>query len=84
VAVGPGGSRDGSLLDLTDRDRPAGQKAKYNVDATRDAAIAPLPASDTPRADAKQLSDAVLREAECAKRLVEFSRGVACFRVNGP
>ena len=62
------------------------QEAEHNADAAGDAAIAVLPAPDAPRADAEQLGDAVLCDAERAECRAEFGRGhcqVACFRVNG-
>ena len=77
---------DGGLLDLGNRHRPRSQEAEHNADAAGDAAIAVLPAPDAPRADAEQLGDAVLCDAERAKCRAEFGRGhwrVACFRVNG-
>jgi hypothetical protein len=63
------------LLDLGDRDRPGGQETKHNANTARDAAITILPTSDIPRADAEQLSDAVLRGAERAECFAEFGRG---------
>jgi hypothetical protein len=78
AAVCPDGDRDGGLLDLGNRHRPRGQEAEHNADAAGDAAIAVLPASDVPRADAEQLGGAALCNAEGAKRRAEFSR----FRVN--
>jgi hypothetical protein len=86
AAVCADGDRDGSLLDLGNRHRPRGQKAEHNVDSSGDAAIAVLPTSDASRADAEQLGDAVLRDAERAERCAEFGPGrrqVACFRVSG-
>ena len=86
AAVCPGGDRDGGLLDLGNRHRPRGQEAEHNADSAWDAAIAVLPTSDAPRADAEQLGDAVLCDAERAECLAEFGRGhcrVACFRVKG-
>ena len=45
------------------------------LDAAGDAAIAVLPAPDAPRADAEQLGDAVLCDAERAECRAEFGRG---------
>jgi hypothetical protein len=67
--------RDGDPLDLSNRHRPHGQETKHNADAARDAAIAALPASDTPRADAEQLGNAMLRDAKRAEYLAELARG---------
>jgi hypothetical protein len=53
AAVGPGGDSDGGLLDLGNRHRPRGEEAQHNADAAWDAAIAVLPTSDAPRADAE-------------------------------
>ena len=75
AAVCPDGDRDGGLLDLGNRHRPRGQEAEHNADAAGDAAIAVLPAPDAPRADAEQLGDAVLCDAERAKCRAEFGRG---------
>ena len=75
AAVCPGGDRDGGLLDLGNRHRPRGQEAEHNADAAGDAAIAVLPASDAPRADAEQLGDAVLCDAERIECRAEFGRG---------
>ena len=70
--VGPDGARDGSLLDLGNRDRSGGQQAKNNADPTWDAAVAVLPTSDAPRADTEPPGDAALREAKRAERRAEF------------
>jgi hypothetical protein len=86
AAVCAGGDRDGGLLDLGNRYRPRGQQAEHNADPAGDAAIADLPASDASRADAEQLGDAVLGDAERTEGRTEFSCGhwrVACLRVNG-
>jgi hypothetical protein len=80
VAVCPGGDRDGGLLDLGNRHRLRGQEAKHNGDSAWDAAIAVLPAPDAPRADAEQLGDAVLCDAERAECRAEFGR-VRLFRL---
>ena len=72
AAVCPGGDSDGGLLDLVNRHRARSQEAEHNVDAAGDAAIAVLPAPDAPRADAEQLGDAVLCDAERA----ECRRGI--------
>jgi hypothetical protein len=53
AAVCPGGDRDGGLFDLGNRNRPGGQEAEHNADATWDATITVLPASDAPRPDAE-------------------------------
>src|SRR5262245_28634983 len=60
AVICPGG-RGGDLLDLISRDRPNGQQAKYDADASRDTAIAMLPASDASRADAEPSGDTALR-----------------------
>jgi hypothetical protein len=75
AAVCPGGDRDGGLLDLGNRHRSRGQKTKHDDDAAGDAAIAVLPASDAPRADAEQLGDAVRCDAERAECRAELDRG---------
>jgi hypothetical protein len=72
AAVCPGGARDGSLLDLIDRNRSGGQEAEHDADAAGNAAIAIPPTSHAPRTDAEQLGDAVLREAERVECLVKF------------
>ena len=53
VAVCPGGDRDGGLFDLVNCNHPGGQKPEHNADATWDATVAMLPASDAPRTDAE-------------------------------
>src|SRR5262249_44690605 len=53
TTVGPCGGRNGSPLDLVNRNHPGGQKAKHNADAARDAAIAVPPAPDASRTDAE-------------------------------
>jgi hypothetical protein len=86
AAVCPGGDRDGGLLDLGNRHRPRGQEAEHNADPAWDAAVAVLPTSDAPRADAEQLGDALLCDAERAEGRAEFGCGhwrVTCLRVNG-
>ena len=65
TAVGRSG--EGDLFDLGDRDRSRGQETKHDVNAARNAAIAVLPPSDAPRADAEQLGDSMLCEAERVK-----------------
>jgi hypothetical protein len=70
AAVGPGGD----LLDLGNRHRPGGQQAEHNIDAMGDAALAVSPTSDAPWADAKQLGDAMLREAERAECRAKLDR----------
>ena len=74
AAVCPGGDRNGGLFDLADRNRPGGQEAEHDADAAWHAAIAVLPTSDAPRADAEQLSDAVLCDAERAEGRAELVR----------
>lgn len=68
-------SDGGGLLNLGNCHHPRGQQAKHDVDSRGDAAIAALPAPDAPWADAKQLGDAVLCDAECAECRAEFGRG---------
>ena len=75
AAVGPGGDSDGGLLDLGNRHRPCGQQAQHDANPAGDAALAALPAPDASRADAEQLGDAVLREAERAECRAEFGPG---------
>jgi hypothetical protein len=72
AAVDPGGDSDGGLLDLVNRHRSHGQQAEHNADAAWGAAIARLPTSDAPRADAEQFGDTVLRDAERVECRVEF------------
>jgi hypothetical protein len=74
AAVGSGEDRDGDPLDLRDRNCPGSQKAKHDADATGDAALAVSPTSDAPRADAKQLGDVMLREAERAECRAKLNR----------
>ena len=66
AAVGPGGDSNGDPLDLVNRHRAASHEAEQNVDAAGDAAIAVLPAPDTPRTDTEQVGDAVLCEASAS------------------
>jgi hypothetical protein len=75
AAVGPHGDKDGGLLDLGDRYSPRSQEAEHDADAAGDAALAALPAPDASRADAEQLGDAVLCEAERAECRAEFGPG---------
>jgi len=75
AAVRPGGDRNGGLLDLGNRNHPGGQEVKHDVDSAGDAAVAGLPAPDAPRADAKQLGDAALCNAEYAECRAELIRG---------
>ena len=63
------------MFDLGDRNRPGGQEAEHNADATWDAAITVLPTSDASRTDAEQLSDAALCDAERAECRAELVRG---------
>ena len=72
AAVGSGGDSNGDPLDLVNRHRAASHEAEQNVDAAGDAAIAVLPAPDTPRTDTEQVGDAVLCEAERVECLAEF------------
>jgi hypothetical protein len=74
AAVCRDGDRDGGLLDLGNRHRPRSQEAKYNADSAWDAAIAVLPTSDAPRAEAEQLGDAVLCDTDRAEHLAELAR----------
>ena len=75
AAVCPGGDGDGGLFDLSNRNRSSGHEAENNADAAGDAAVAGLPAPDAPRADAKQLGDAALCNAEYAECRAELIRG---------
>ena len=86
AAVWPGGDSNGDPLDLVNRQRAASQEADHKADADGDAAIAVLPASDGPRADAKQLGNTELRDAKHGDRRAEFGLGhgrVVRFRGNG-
>jgi len=74
AAVCPGGDRDDGL-DLVNRHRAASQEADHKADAAGDAAIAVLPASDAPRADAEQPGNALLCDAERSDRRAEFGLG---------
>jgi hypothetical protein len=78
ATVCPGG--DGGLLDLRNRHHARGEEAKHDADPIRNAAVAVLPTSDAPRADAEQLSGAVRCDAERAERRAEFGR-VRFFRL---
>jgi hypothetical protein len=75
AAIWPDGDRDGGLLDLGNCHRSRSHEAEQNVDSPRDAAIATLPTSDAPRADAEQLGDTVLCDVEDVERRAEFGRG---------
>jgi hypothetical protein len=79
AAIGPGGGRGGSLLDLANRHRPRGQEAKHDADPAGNAAVAVLPAADAARADAEQRCSAARCDAERAECRAKFARG----RVNG-
>jgi hypothetical protein len=81
AAVCPGRRRGGGLLDLGQRHRPRGQEAEHNVDPAGDAAIAALPTSHASRANAEQLGDTVLRDAECAECLARRRCGSAALLV---
>jgi len=75
TAIRPGGGGGdggggGGLFDLGDRNRPSGQEAGQNGDAVRQVAIAVLPMTYGPRADAEELREAALRDVERA----EFGR----------
>jgi hypothetical protein len=83
VAVCPGGDRDGNLLNLLDRHHPCGNEMDQDMGSAREAAIAALPTSHTPRGDTEQLSDTVLCEAERAKCLAEFGRSQSPAFVRG-
>jgi hypothetical protein len=72
TAVRPGGDGDSGPFDLLDRHRPRSQQTEYDVDPTRDVAIAAHPAPDGSRVDVKQPGDAVLRDAEHVERRTEF------------
>jgi len=78
-AVGSSGNRSGGLLDLNDCDCFHGQEAKQKKDPIGDVTITRLPSADAARADAEQLGDAVLRDAERAECGAKFGRG--CWRV---
>ena len=73
--VGPDGARDGSLLDLGNRDRSDGHEAAHKGDGAGDAARAILPAPDAPRADSEYPGGMAWREAKRAECRAEFSRG---------
>jgi hypothetical protein len=65
---------DGGLLDLIDRNRPRDQQAKHNPNPARHTALAVLPPPHAPWANAEQLGDAVLRDAERAECLARRCR----------
>jgi len=71
------GNRDseGGRFDLLDLHCPYSQQVKHDSDAARDAAIAVLPTTNAPRANAEQPCDAGLRDIKHGERLTEFSRG---------
>jgi hypothetical protein len=73
VAVGLDG--DGGLFDLGNRHCTRGQEADHNGNSARDAALAVLPASNAPWADAEQRGETVLCDSESAECRTEFGRG---------
>jgi hypothetical protein len=75
AAVSSGGDGDSDLLDPVNRHAATSQEAKDDADAAGGVAIAGTPAPDGPRADAKQLGDAVLCDAEPLERRAEFGSG---------
>jgi hypothetical protein len=80
AAIRPAGDKDGGLLDLANRHRARAQEADQDGDSAWDATAPVLPAADAARADAEQLSGAVLGDAERAKGRAEFGR-VRFFRL---
>jgi hypothetical protein len=74
AAIRLGRGRNGDLLNLSDRHHPRGQETEHDGDSEWNAAVASLPTSHASGADAKQLGDAVLCDAERGERRAEFGR----------
>jgi hypothetical protein len=67
--------RNRSLFDLVNRHNPRSEEADHDVDPAGNTAITVLPTSDAARANAKQLRNTLLRNAESIECQVKFCRG---------
>jgi hypothetical protein len=61
-------NRSGSLLNLVEAHRPAGQELKHDSNPVGDRAVAPPPTANISRLDPEKLRNARLRKAERAER----------------